>query len=113
MPVLVPSTTHHLGRRCADDEHATTPPSARAPRGDRARALPLVWAGPAKFAMGPSQHAEASGEMEARFYSSLFNFQKTYLGLNTLGNSFKLQKFIINCAKLKKYEINCRGILRS
>jgi hypothetical protein len=51
----------------------------------------LAWAGPAKFAVGPSQRVEASGQMEAHYYSSRFNFHKMYLGLNTLGNSFKFQ----------------------
>jgi hypothetical protein len=64
----------------------------------------VAWAGMAKFTAGPSQCTETSGQMEAYYYSSPFNFQKTYLGLNTLGNSCKLQKFIQNHLNIIKIQ---------
>jgi hypothetical protein len=70
--ILVPPTVRRLGRWCTDGEHATKPPRARVPHGDRAP--PLAWAGPAKFAAVLSQRVEASGQMEASYYSSIFNF---------------------------------------
>jgi hypothetical protein len=56
------------------------------------------------FAAGLSQRAEASGQIEAHYYSSLFNSQNLYLCLHTLGNLFKFQKFIENPLNIIKIQ---------
>jgi hypothetical protein len=80
MLVLISLTAHRLGRWCADDERATAPPCTRAPCG--AHATPAGMGRPSQIRHWAEPARGASGQMEACYYSSHFNLQKTYLGLN-------------------------------